>query len=666
MVRMRFSPLLACAFALALCLATASPCLAEEPAGMASAPAPAGPSSAELKVMADTVWVMVTGMLVFFMNLGFGCVESGFCRAKNAVNILSKNFVVFAAASIAFWVAGFGLMFGDGSKYIGTKGVMFVSGGADKEIFSADVAVAALKDEIKTKGKIDLTDAETAKKEKTLADAVAAQAAAAAEKIKGSDDTYTAKLTVGTTTIEKAFTGSDYYWNPYPSLDWTSVPLWAKFFFQLVFAGTAATIVSGAVAERIKYGSFVIFSFLLTLFIYPVVGHWIWGGGLLSAGAENLFGADKGMFDFAGSTVVHSVGGWAALAGAIILGPRLGKYGPDGKTNAIPGHNMTAAFIGCLVLWFGWFGFNPGSTMAADPGAISRVAVTTNTAAAFATLTATITAWLLLGKPDIGMTLNGCLAGLVAITAPCGYVTAGGAAIIGAVAGVLVVLSVLMFDRIRVDDPVGATSVHLVNGIWGTIAVGLFGYKELIVNGVKVSSGLANDGFLVSGSMAQLIPQVTGVLLVGLYTFPVALGFWLIIKFTIGARVSPEEEIEGLDIGEHGNEAYHGFVMASATDHPYPPIEPRSALVPPNGGKRFRAVVDGVPSKELNEVWSNLCQPQPSGPSEEFKAVYPFVTTIQGNTFRFRGGDPEAIRSNLERLLKGQTNGHPVKVRVEA
>ncbi len=218
-------------------------------------------------------------------------------------------------------------------------------------------------------------------------------------------------------------------------LSWTGVPLWAKFFFQLVFAGTAATIVSGAVAERIKYHSFIVFSFIMAIAIYPVVGHWIWGGGWLAA--------EWNFFDFAGSTQVHSIGGWAALMGIIILGPRIGKYGPDGKVNAIPGHNMTAATIGCFVLWFGWFGFNPGSTMAVDVNAIAEIAVTTNMAAAAGTLTATLTAWMLLGKPDLGMTLNGCLAGLVAITAPCAFVTVPVAVLIGAIAGVLVVLAVI-------------------------------------------------------------------------------------------------------------------------------------------------------------------------------------------------------------------------------
>lgn len=454
---------------------------AEEPA------AASGPTTASLAVAADTLWVLVAGMLVFFMNLGFGCVESGFCRAKNCVNILSKNFIVFAVSTFGFWLLGWGLMFGTSDNeslqpYVGTKGVLMVSG----------------------------------------------------------EDNSPA-------------TGSSYV-GDYPSINWTGVPLSAKFFFQLVFAGTAATIVSGAVAERIKYLSFIVFSLLISIFIYPVVGHWIWGGGWL---------ASKGFFDFAGSTQVHSIGGWCALTGILFLGPRIGKYGADGKVFGIPGHNMTAAFIGCLVLWFGWFGFNPGSTMgiSADPQFAADVALTTNLAAAMATLSATMTAWLLIGKPDIGMTLNGCLAGLVAITAPCAFVTPAVAAIIGLIAGVLVVLSVFMFDKLKIDDPVGATSVHLVNGVFGTLCIGLFADPSLISRGAGLKAGL-----FFGGGMEQLITQLIGVVATAVYVIIVSSICWATIKATMGLRVSAEEEREGLDIGEHGNEAYHGFVMALGHD----------------------------------------------------------------------------------------------------
>lgn len=480
---------------LVMCLGLFTPLAAyaqeAEAAAEAAAPAaPAGPTIADLKVMADTMWVMVTAFLVFFMNLGFACVESGFCRAKNAVNILSKNFIVFAVTSIGFWLLGWGLMFGGpsdatvsaASEYVGQQGVWAVS---------------------------------------------------------GADNSPT-------------ITG---YEGDYPAISWAGVPLWAKFFFQLVFAGTAATIVSGAVAERIKYHSFIVFSFIMAIAIYPIVGHWIWGGGFL---------ADMGFVDFAGSTQVHSIGGWAALIGILFLGPRIGKYSADGRVHAIPGHNLTAATIGCFVLWFGWFGFNPGSTMALDPGAIADIAVTTNMAAAAGALTATLTAWLLLGKPDLGMTLNGCLAGLVAITAPCAFVTVPVSILIGAIGGVLVVLSVIGFDRLRIDDPVGATSVHLVNGVFGTLCVGLFGHPDLIARSANANHkpGL----FYAEGTdkFTQLFTQLTGVVSCAVYVCVVAAIAWAVLKLTMGIRVSKEEEIEGLDIGEHGNEAYHGFVITSS------------------------------------------------------------------------------------------------------
>ncbi|MBT9173308.1 MAG: Ammonia channel [Syntrophomonadaceae bacterium] len=426
----------------------------------------------ETKVVMDTIWVLIAAMLVFFMNLGFAMVESGFARAKNAVNILSKNFIVFAVSSLGFLFLGFGLMFGDGNSIFGTNGLFFL-GGADNS----------------------------------------------------------------------PATGAAYQ-GVYSALSWAGVPLMAKFFFQLVFAGTAATIVSGAVAERIKYKSFIVFSFFLTMLIYPVVGHWIWGGGWLY---------QNGMFDFAGSTVVHSVGGWAALAGVLLLGPRFGKYTANGKIVPIPGHNLSLATLGTLVLWFGWFGFNPGSTMAANPEAISHIVVTTNTAAAAAVLSTTLASWLLFGKPDLGMTLNGGLAGLVAITAACAFVSVGSSLLIGLIAGVLVVVSVVAFDRLKIDDPVGALSVHLVNGIFGTLAVGLFAQDGL--TGVATGNGL-----LFGGGTGLLVAQLMGVVSVGAFVFSAALLVWAALKMTMGIRVSLREEIEGLDRGEHGNEAYPDFL----------------------------------------------------------------------------------------------------------
>jgi Amt family ammonium transporter len=326
----------------------------------------------------------------------------------------------------------------------------------------------------------------------------------------------------------------------YSAINWTPVPLWAKFFFQLVFAGTAATIVSGAVAERIKFVSFLVFSFILVAFMYPITGHWIWGGGLLGSGAFR---------DFAGSTVVHSVGGWAALAGVLVLGPRLGRYPKGGGVTPMPGHSMTSAALGVLILWLGWFGFNPGSTMSAGDGsAIAHILVNTNMAAATGALGAMATAWLMLGKPDLSMILNGCLAGLVAITAPCAFTTIGSGAVIGLVAGALVVVSVLSFDRLKIDDPVGALSVHLVNGIWGTLALGLFYDDEIATNVAGLATGLSR--------FAQTLEQLKGVVYVGVFTLVGSLVIWYAIKMTLGVRVTPDEESEGLDVGEHGMHAY--------------------------------------------------------------------------------------------------------------
>jgi Amt family ammonium transporter len=417
--------------------------------------------------MVDTLWVVLAGVLVFFMNLGFAAVESGFCRSKNAVNILSKNFIVFAVAALGFMLLGWGLMFGGSNPFIGTKS-LFILKNSNLGFYN---------------------------------------------------DTL----------------------NP-------DVPFWGKFFFQLVFCGTAATIVSGAVAERIKYISFIVFSFVMSLVIYPIVGHWIWGGGWL---------AELGFLDFAGSTVVHSLGGWAALAGAILLGPRHGKYDKNGKPKAIPGHSLSLAVIGLFVLWLGWFGFNPGSTMSfQNPGDVVHILVTTNTSAIAAVLTSTITSWLFIGKPDLGMTINGCLAGLVAITAGCAYVSVASSLIIGAIAGVIVVFSVVMFDKIKVDDPVGATSVHLACGVFGTLCVGLFAQEG-------VTSLSTENGLFFGGGFKLLGVEALGVITVGAFVFAAAFLVWFILKKTIGIRVSLKEEIEGLDIGEHGNKAYPDFAILS-------------------------------------------------------------------------------------------------------
>ncbi len=325
--------------------------------------------------------------------------------------------------------------------------------------------------------------------------------------------------------------------------------------FQTVFAGTAATIVSGAMAGRTQFKSYLVYSVFICAFIYPIFGSWAWGGLLNGNGwLEKM-----GFCDFAGSTVVHSIGGWLALAGAIILGPRIGKYGPDGKPKAILGHSIPLAALGVFILWFGWFGFNPGSTTVGD-GEIGRVAVTTNLAAAAGAIIAMITSWIISKKPDASMSLNGALAGLVAITAPCYTVTPMGAVIIGAIAGAIVVLSVLFIDGVlKVDDPVGAVSVHGVCGAFGTLACGLFNAEAVL------GIGDANTGLFYGGGIAQLGVQLAGVAAAFAWAFGLGLVMFGLIKATFGLRCSAEEELKGLDVGEHGMEAYSGFQIFSTT-----------------------------------------------------------------------------------------------------
>ena len=419
----------------------------------------------DAKYMGDTLWVLVAAFLVFFMQAGFAMVESGFTRAKNAVNILMKNLMDFSMGSIAYWAIGFAIMFGAGNAFMGTSGWFVPS--------------------------------------QTLTEGAAAS-----------------------TSI-------------FSSLEWSSVPTYAAWLFQLVFAATAATIVSGAMAERTQFKSYLIYSVFITGIIYPIVGHWIWGGGWLS---------DLGMSDFAGSTVVHSTGGWLALTGAIVLGPRIGKYDAEGKPRPIAGHNLPLAALGVFILWLGWFGFNPGSQMGADALEISSIAITTNLAAAAGAITAMITAWIILGKPDAGMSLNGALAGLVAITAGCASVTPTSAAIIGALGGIVVVLSVLLFEKLRIDDPVGAISVHGTCGALGTILLGFFD---------------SSSGVFAGGGFALLGAQVVGVLAVLVWCLVTGFILFYGIKAITGLRVTEDEEQAGLDYEEHGASAYPDFNVSS-------------------------------------------------------------------------------------------------------
>lgn len=399
----------------------------------------------------NTLWVLITAVLVFFMQTGFALVETGFTRTKNTTNILFKNLMDFSIGSVVFWIIGYGLMYGGGNGFIG---------------------------EIEWFSKID----------------------------------------------HGASVG---------------LPNMAFFFFQLVFAATAATIVSGAMAERTKFKAYLIFSLVISAVIYPISGHWVWGGGWLST-METPF------HDFAGSTVVHSVGGWIALIGAAFLGPRRGKY-KNGKAMAIPGHSLTLAALGVFILWVGWFGFNPGSTLGlSNPSLVASIFVTTNGAAAAGGIATLATTWIRYGKPTFSMTLNGVLAGLVAITAGCDVVTPGGAIVIGFMAGVLVVFSVEFFDKIvKIDDPVGAISVHGVCGAFGTLMVGIFSNNPDLL------------GILYGGNAQVLISQLIGVATVGGWAVLCATILFFLLKHTVGIRVTAKEEEIGLDFFEHGEKAYN-------------------------------------------------------------------------------------------------------------
>ena len=406
----------------------------------------------------NTIWVLLGAAMVFFMQAGFSMCEAGFTRAKNTGNILMKNLMDFCIGTPAFWLIGFGLMFGAGNGIIGWF----------------DPTIQANYDHILPAG----------------------------------------------------------------------VPLWAYVIFQTVFCATSATIVSGAMAERTKFSAYCIYSAAISLIIYPISGHWIWGGGWLS---------ELGFHDFAGSTAVHMVGGVCALIGAKILGPRIGKYGKDGKPRAILGHDLAIAALGVFILWFCWFGFNGCSTVAMDSDAAiesaSLIFVNTNLCAAVACCTTLIFTWVRYKKPDVSMTYNAALAGLVGITAGCDMVSPLGAAIMGLIFGIVIVLAVEFFDRkAKIDDPVGAISVHGVCGSLGTILTGLFSTSE---------------GLFYGHGVRFLGIQLLGVLVVAAYVAVIITAVFKLLQHTIGLRCSAEEEISGLDISEHGLVSAYADFMPS-------------------------------------------------------------------------------------------------------
>ena len=402
----------------------------------------------------STLWVLLAAFMVFLMQAGFGMVEAGFIRSKNAANVLMKNVLDFCFAALGFFVFGYAIMYGGEGLIVGTSG-WFLSGQS----------------------------------------------------------------------------------SPVDGL-----PLEAFWLFQAMFAGTVATIVSGAVAERMKFVSYLAYSFIISAFVYPVVGHWVWGGGWLSG---------LGFHDFAGSTVVHAVGGVTALVAAMLLGPRFGRFNADGSANAIGGHSLPLGMLGVFILWFGWYGFNAGSTLGmGEPGTVARIAMTTTLAASAGSIAAMATAWVKYGKPDLTLALNGALAGLVGITAPCAVVTPGASIFIGMVAGVLVIYGIEWLNRAQVDDPVGAIAVHGLCGVWGTLAVGLFGLASL---------GAPSDGLFYGGGFGQLGVQFLGIAACLAFT---AAAMWIVFKAidsVVGLRVSHETELRGLDLDEHGLESYSGF-----------------------------------------------------------------------------------------------------------
>ncbi|MFC1537976.1 ammonium transporter [Candidatus Latescibacterota bacterium] len=405
----------------------------------------------DVQLNIDIIWTAIAAFLVFFMQAGFALVESGFTRAKNAVNIIMKNLMDFSIGTVMWFLLGFGLMFGGGAS-----GLIGMSHFGASEF--GDIS----------------------------------------------------------------------------SLNWT---FWL---FQAVFAGTAATIVSGAMAGRTKFTSYLIYSAFICGLIYPISGHWAWG---TLSGIGSGWLADMNFIDFAGSTVVHSAGGWLALAGAITLGARIGKYGPNKKSNAIPGHNIPLAALGVFILWFGWFGFNAGSTTAGTVD-LGYIAMTTTLSAAAGAIFAMITSWIRFKKPDVSMSLNGVLAGLVAITAGCANVSMTGAMIIGSLAGILVVIAVEVIDKVlKIDDPVGAVSVHGVCGAFGTLMAGILNTP-------------GTPGYVEGGSVAT---QLIGIGAMFAWAFGIGLILFNVIKYTVGLRVSEDEELRGLDISEHGNEAYPSF-----------------------------------------------------------------------------------------------------------
>ncbi len=459
------------------------------------------------RVAINIMWTLITGFLVMFMQAGFAMVETGMTRAKNVNHTMTMNFMIYPFGMLGFYVCGFAFMFGG----LGTLGTLGGYAGLNNEI------------------------------------------------------TWTL--------FGKPFgmLGNVGYFLTGPAYD---VGVFTLFLFQMVFMDTTATIPTGAMAERWKWSAFCLYGVAIGTIMYPVFGNWVWGGGWLSQLGAN-FGLGHGYADFAGSSVVHMQGGVIALIGALIIGPRIGKFNKNGTANTIPPHNMPMAIAGCFILAFGWFGFNPGSTLAGADLRISVVAVNTMLASAWGALASMLWIWFVRGnKPDPGMMVNGMLAGLVAITAPCAFVNATGASIIGLVSGILVVESCFFVERtLKVDDPVGAISVHGTNGAWGVLSLGLFadGTYGQGWNGVGATTymGKAGQGLtgLFYGDSSQFIAQVIGCVTCFVTLSVISYIVFMVIEKTVGNRVDPETEIEGLDIPEMGSVGYCGIKMDKASEN---------------------------------------------------------------------------------------------------
>jgi ammonium transporter, Amt family len=429
-------------------------------------------STKELAIATSTVWVVIAAVFVMFMQAGFAFLEAGLTRMKNVGHIAAKNVLIFALASVVYYLVGFGIAFGDGGNGL-------VGGSGFVPSIDELVAVGA----------------------------------------------------------------APFSW-------FATIPGAAGYLFEVVFCAVSLAIVWGAMAERTRLWVYFAFGIVFTV-IYSVVSHWIWHpDGWLFA---------KGMQDFAGSTVVHYQGALAGLAGALLLGPRIGKFSSDGRANAIPGHNMAYTTLGVIILWFGWFGFNPGSTLSVDFGGVgffAYVALNTNIAAAAGVLGAVITSWLVIKKPDLSMMLNGAIAALVAITAACAFVSPWAAIVIGLVAGAIVVLGVLLVEKARIDDPIGALAAHGMAGVWGTISLG---FLTLPGQAEKLATGSA--GLFYGGGLHQLGVQALGLVAVGAFTFTASFAVLWLMKVTVGIRTEPEVESAGLDVSEHGMWGYPEFYI---------------------------------------------------------------------------------------------------------